>query len=79
MVASFLSCIINPNETIYVKYNFPDENLFLVSIQSLRFIYLADCLSIGKLKSHFSLREKKKIIRQSVKYSRIQWDLSTQG
>lgn len=58
LVTHFLSRIKNEGETSPVEDNFPDENLFVVSVKTPWFDDIANYLSIGKLPSHLSPREK---------------------
>ena len=68
VVADFLSRFTKSNNNIHVEYYFPDEHLFVVSSYSPWYVDVANYLVAGKLLTHFSKREKKKIIQQSARY-----------
>eukprot|EP00253_Pinus_taeda_P036056 PITA_36056 len=70
VVADFLSRL-KTNENIPVDDSFPDEYLFAVSAYSPWYADIANYLVAGKLPSHLSHREKRKIIQQSARYSWI--------
>eukprot|EP00253_Pinus_taeda_P020894 PITA_20894 len=70
VVADFLSRL-KTNENIPVDDSFPDEYLFAVSAHSPWYADIANYLVAGKLPSHLSHREKRKIIQQSARYSWI--------
>ena len=70
-VADFLSRINTSGEDVPVLDSFLDENLFSISIKSPWFADIANYLSSGKLPSYISPREKKQVIKQSVRYSWI--------
>lgn len=70
VVADFLSWIKNDDNTL-VDDSFPDEYLFAVFSHSPWYAYIANYLVAGKLPSHLSHREKRKIIQQSARYSWI--------
>eukprot|EP00253_Pinus_taeda_P035744 PITA_35744 len=70
VVANFLSRL-KTNENIPVDDSFPDEYLFAVSAHSPWYADIANYLVAGKLPSHLSHREKRKIIQQSARYSWI--------
>eukprot|EP00253_Pinus_taeda_P017050 PITA_17050 len=70
VVADFLSWL-KTNENIPVNDSFPDEYLFAVSTHSPWYADIANYLVAGKLPSHLSHREKRKIIQQSARYSWI--------
>jgi len=61
VVADFLSRL-KTNENIPVDDSFPDEYLFAVSAHSPWYADIANYLVVGKLPSHLSHREKRKII-----------------
>lgn len=77
-VAYFLSRLHNRDELILVQYNFPDENLFVVSTISPWFADITNYLSKGKFPTHLSSQENKRIIKLSASYSRIQQDFFIQ-
>ena len=68
--ADFLSRL-KTNENIPVDDSFPDEYLFAISAHSPWYADIANYLVAGKLPSHLSHREKRKIIQQSAMYSWI--------
>eukprot|EP00253_Pinus_taeda_P017045 PITA_17045 len=70
VVADFLSRL-KTNENIPVDDSFPDEYRFAVSAHSPWYADIANYLVAGKLPSHLSHREKRKIIQQSARYSWI--------
>lgn len=70
VVADFLSRLKN-NENIPIDDSFPGEYLFAISAHSPWYADIANYLVAGKLPSHLSHREKRKIIQQSARYSWI--------
>eukprot|EP00253_Pinus_taeda_P018125 PITA_18125 len=70
IVANFLSRL-KTNENIPVDDSFPDEYLFVVSAHSPWYADIANYLVAGKLPSHLSHREERKIIQQSARYNWI--------
>ena len=68
VVDDFLSRI-KTNDNTLVDDSFPDEYLFAVSAHSPWYTYIANYLVAGKLPSHLSHREKRRIIQQSARYS----------
>jgi len=70
VVADFLSRIKFDDNTP-VDDSFPDAYLFAVSGHSPWYADIANYLVVGKLPSHLSHREKRRIIQQSVRYSWI--------
>eukprot|EP00253_Pinus_taeda_P013423 PITA_13423 len=70
VVADFLSRL-KTNENVPVDDSFPDEYLFAVSAHSPWYADIANYLVAGKLPSHLSHRERRKIIQQSARYSWI--------
>ena len=70
VVADFLSRL-KTDENVPVDDSFPDEYLFAVSAYSPWYADIANYLVAGKLPSHLSHREKRKIIQQSARYSWI--------
>ena len=51
------------------SYTFPDEDLFVVSVQTPWFADTANYLETGKIPNHLSPHEKRRIIVQSSNYS----------
>eukprot|EP00253_Pinus_taeda_P026296 PITA_26296 len=70
VVADFLSRL-KSNENIPVDDSFRDDYLFAISAHSPWYADIANYLVAGKLSSHLSHREKRKIIQQSARYSWI--------
>eukprot|EP00253_Pinus_taeda_P027085 PITA_27085 len=70
VVVDFLSRI-KTNDNSLVDDSFPDEYLFTVYAHSPWYADIANYLVAGKLPSHLSHREKRKIIQQSARYSWI--------
>jgi hypothetical protein len=70
VVADFLSRL-TVNDDNPVDDSFPDEYLFAVSAHSPWYADIANYLVAGKLPSHLSYREKKRIVHQSARYSWI--------
>lgn len=66
-VIDFLSRLHLSGDIVLVSNNFPDEHLFAITVKNPWFIDIANYLSFGKLSSHFTNKEKKKIIRVSVR------------
>eukprot|EP00253_Pinus_taeda_P009629 PITA_09629 len=60
---------LKTNENILVDDSFPNEYLFAISAHSPWYVDIANYLVEGKLPSHLSHREKRKIIQQSARYS----------
>ena len=58
---------------------FPDEHLFVVSVQTPWFVDIANYLATGKIPSHLSLHEKHRIIVHSSNYSWVDNDLFCTG
>lgn len=70
VVADFLSWIKN-DDNIPVDDSFPDEYLFAVSTHSPWYADIANYQVVGKLPSHLSHREKRKIIQKNARSSWI--------
>eukprot|EP00253_Pinus_taeda_P026082 PITA_26082 len=70
VVSDFLSQL-KADDNTPVDDSFPDEYLFAVSAHSPWYVDIANYLVAGKLPSHLSHREKRKIIQQSARYSWI--------
>ena len=68
VVADFLSRFTNSDDNLHVEDSFLDEHLFAVSAHSPWYAYVTNYLVAGKLLTHISKREKRKIIQQSAKY-----------
>ena len=62
LVADFLSRIQHDDGAKPVDETFPDEHLFVVSIQTPWFVYIANYLATGKLPKHWCPHEKRRII-----------------
>ena len=74
-VADFLSRLQNRGEVVPVEDSFPDENLFAISIVNPWYFDLANYLSTGKTPPYFTPKEKKRLIKQSARYSWVNGDL----
>ena len=70
VVVDFLSRL-KTDENSPVDDSFPDEYLFAVSAHSPWYADISNYLVAGKLPSHLSHRERRKIIQQSARYSWI--------
>lgn len=70
VVSNFLSQL-KADDNTPIDDSFPDEYLFAVSAHSPWYADIANYLVAGKLPSHLSHREKRKIIQQSARYSWI--------
>ena len=69
LIANFLSCIQYEDGTKLVEDTFPDEYLFVVSIQTPWFVDIANYLATRKLPNHLSRHEKRRIVIYSSSYS----------
>jgi len=78
-VADFLSRLQNSGEVVPVEDSFPDENLFAISIVNPWYADLINYLSTGKTPPYFTPKEKKRLIKQSARYSRVNGDLVYTG
>ena len=78
VVADFLSRL-KTDENIPVDDSFLDEYLFVVSAHSPWYADIANYLVAGKLPSHLSHREKRKIFQQSARYNWISGCLFHKG
>ena len=79
LVADFLSHVQHEDGTKPVDDTFPDEHLFVVSIQTPWFTNISNYLSTGKIPNHLSPHEKHRIIVQSSNYSWVDNDLFCTG
>ena len=66
VVADFFSHFTNSDDNLPIEDSFLDEHLFAVSAHSPWYADVANYLAARKLSAHFSKREKRKIIQQSV-------------
>jgi len=78
-VADFLSRLQNRGEVVPVEDSFPDENLFAISIVNPWYADLANYLSIGRTPPYFTPKEKKRLVKQSARYSWVNGDLFYTG
>ena len=78
-MADFLSRLQNSGEVVPVEDSFPDENLFAISIVNPWYADLINYLSTGKTPPYFTPKEKKRLIKQSARYSRVNGDLVYTG
>lgn len=74
-VADFLSRLNHASEDVPNNDNFPNENLFVISVKKPWFIDMANYLVAGKLPPYFSSSQKKRIARKSANYSWITGNL----
>ena len=79
MVEDFLSHIQHDDGAKPVNDNFPDEHLFVVSVQTPWFADIANYLATGKLPNHLSPHEKRRIVIQSSSYSWVDNELFHTG
>ena len=77
LVADFLSHIQHDDGAKPIDDTFPDENLFVVSIQATWFAYIANYLATRKLPNHLSPHEKRRIVVHN--YSWVDNDLFHTG
>ena len=75
LVEDFLSHIQREDDTKPIDDTFPDEHIFIVSIQTPWFADIAKYLATGKLRDHLSPPKKQRIIVQRSNYSRLDNDL----
>lgn len=68
-MANFLSRLQNPSDVVPVEDSFPDENLFSISIVNPWYADLENYLSARRTSPYFTPKEKKRLIKQSVRYS----------
>eukprot|EP00253_Pinus_taeda_P011257 PITA_11257 len=78
-VVDFLSRLQNPGEVVPVEDCFPDENLFAISVVNPWYADLANYLSTGRTPPYFTPKEKKRLIKQSARYSWVNGDLFYTG
>eukprot|EP00253_Pinus_taeda_P008492 PITA_08492 len=78
-VADFLSRIQTPEDPNPVIDNFPDEHLFAITVKTPWFADIANYLSSGQFPNHFTSKQRKKIIRESSRYSWVNGDLFYTG
>eukprot|EP00253_Pinus_taeda_P010466 PITA_10466 len=78
-VADFLSRLQNQGEVVPVEDSFLDENLFAISIMNPWYVDLANYLSTGRTPPYFTPKEKKRLIKQSARYSWVNGDLFYTG
>lgn len=68
-VVDFLSRIPKSMETAAVEDQFPDEHLFVVAVQTLWYVDVANYLEVGKLPKHLTPNERKQIVQKSNRFS----------
>eukprot|EP00253_Pinus_taeda_P030101 PITA_30101 len=78
-VADFLSRLQNQGEVVPIEDSFPDEHLFAISIINPWYADLANYLSTGRTPPHFTSKEKKRLVKQSARYSWLNGDLFYTG
>eukprot|EP00253_Pinus_taeda_P017838 PITA_17838 len=74
-VADFLSRIQSPEDPNPVIDNFSDEHLFAITVKPPWFADIANYLSSGKFPNQFTSKQRKKIVRESSRYSWVNGDL----
>lgn len=74
-VADYFSRLQNLGEVVQVEGSFPDEHLLAISVLTPWYADLANYLSTRKVSPSFSSKEKKRLIKQSARYSWINGDL----
>eukprot|EP00253_Pinus_taeda_P025276 PITA_25276 len=70
-IADFLSRMSKPMDTAAVEDQFPNENLFVVTIKTPWYADVANYLAIGKLPKHLTPNERKQIVQRSARFSWI--------
>ena len=68
-------CIQHEDDTKPVDDTFPDEHLFVVSVQTPLFADITNYLATGQIPNHLSPHEKCRIIVQISNYSWVDNDL----
>ena len=68
-IVDFLSRLTNDVDPTPLEDVFPNENLFSLSTNTPWFADTTNYLAIGNLPTHIALKERKRIIKQSVMYS----------
>ena len=79
VVVDFLSWLNNSDDDILVEDSFLDEHLFAVSSFSPWYDDISNYLVAGRLPSHLSKQEKRRIIQQSPRYCWIEGHLFYAG
>ena len=79
LVEYFLSHIQHEDGTKPIDDTFPDEHIFVVSVQTPWFVDIANYLATRKIPNHLSPHEKHRIIVQSSNYSWVDNDLFCTG
>ena len=79
LVADFISCIQHNSDTKPIDDTFPDEHLFVVSVQTPWFYNIENYLATGKVPHHLDPYEKRRLIVQSSNYLWIDNDLFRTG
>jgi hypothetical protein len=69
LVADFLSRIPKIDDSLTVENQFPDEQLFDVTIKMSWYIDVENYLAAGKLPAHLSSRERKLIVQRSARFT----------
>ena len=75
----FQSHFTNIDDNLPIEDSFLDEHLFAISAHTPWYEYVANYLVVGKLRAHFSKREKRKMIQQSARYCWIDGHLFYTG
>ena len=69
LVADFLSRMPKPINAAAVEDQFPDEHLFVVSVQTPWYDDVANYLAVGKLPKNLTPNEHKQIVQKSARFS----------
>jgi hypothetical protein len=72
VVVDFLSRLHINDDNSPLDDSFPDEYLFSISSHSAWYADISNYLVVGKVPPHLSLRERRKIIQKSSRYSWIE-------
>ena len=75
IITDFLSHIQHEDSNKPVEGTFPDEHLFVVSVQTTWFGDIDNYLATGKIPNHLSPHEKHRIIVHSSNYSWVDNDI----
>ena len=71
VVADFISLITNNDDNSAVEDSFLEKHLFAVLVHSPWYVDIANYLVVGKIPSHLSKRERRRIVQHSARYYRI--------
>jgi hypothetical protein len=71
IIADFLSRIPKTDDSLTVEDQFPYEHLFAVTTKPPWYVVVANYLTVGKLSTHLSSRERKLIVQRSIRFTWI--------